>query len=635
MKKVILFVMAAVLSVAINAQTVFTEDFSGTTFTNGIGPVPANWTVYTDNLVNSDNYDGFSQGWDIYNFSDIGPMAVSVSWTEPQGNPCDRWLISPAIGINQPGLYLKFTAVGYDDSFPEVLNVKISTTGVEKTDFTTTALSLPAVPVGMNEYLVDLSAYENDSIHVAFVNNGDGYYLILGQISVLVPPQNEIVLNKVDVPAYAQQNTNFNVKGTVTNKGTAALTSFNVTYNIDGGTDVATYTVSGINVPYNGTYEFTHNVPASIANVGTSTINVTVSKPNTEDDEISNNSGSASVMVYDNGVQRTVLLEQFTTANCGYCPQAHDYLKPLVEARAANVIWMTHHAGFYTDDLTIPENQEMLAFYNDGGSTYAPAAMLDRTYFPESGEPGPVMSAYIEAAMFDAEISKPSFISVDITNVSFNSQTRQLEVTVSGTVASNVMAGFNSPRVSLYLKEDNLKINTAQSGSNLGRNYIHNNAMRASISDVWGDANVITNTTAGSTYSKTYTYTVPATIKATDLSLVAFVTEYNTDVNSRSVLNAKAVKLTDVASFDPTGIADVENVEMSMYPNPANDYVMISSSSVIKEVAVINALGQKVATYTTNAENVRLDTQDLAKGVYMISILTNEGSAVKKLTVVK
>jgi hypothetical protein len=261
--------------------------------------------------------------------------------------------------------------------------------------------------------------------------------------------------------------------------------------------------------------------------------------------------------------------------------------------------------------------------------------MLDRTYFPESGEPGPVMSAYIEAAMFDAEISKPSFISVDITNVSFNSQTRQLEVTVSGTVASNVMAGFNSPRVSLYLKEDNLKINTAQSGSNLGKNYIHNNAMRASISDVWGDANVITNTTAGSTYSKTYTYTVPATIKATDLSLVAFVTEYNTDVNSRSVLNAKAVKLTDVASFDPTGIADVENVEMSMYPNPANDYVMISSSSVIKEVAVINALGQKVATYTTDAENVRLDTQDLAKGVYMISILTNEGSAVKKLTVVK
>ena len=221
-------------------------------------------------------------------------------------------------------------------------------------------------------------------------------------------------------------------------------------------------------------------------------------------------------------------------------------------------------------------------------------------------------------------------MAINISAITYDTLTRALSVTVSGEVVAD-MSAYNSPRVSLYIKEDGIKM--SQSGASA--NYIHNNAMRDAITDVWGDADVITSTTIGSTFSKTYNYTIPGVWKPRNLELVAFVTEYNTDVNSRSVLNAKAVKLTDVASFDPTGIADVENVEMSMYPNPANDYVMISSSSVIKEVAVINALGQKVATYTTDAENVRLDTQDLAKGVYMISILTNEGSAVKKLTVVK
>ena len=62
---------------------------------------------------------------------------------------------------------------------------------------------------------------------------------------------------------------------------------------------------------------------------------------------------------------------------------------------------------------------------------------------------------------------------------------------------------------------------------------------------------------------------------------------------------------------------------------------MVSSNYVINEIAVINALGQTVATYSGNAENVQINTQDLAKGVYMISIKTAEGSAVKKLTVVK
>ena len=339
---------------------------------------------------------------------------------------------------------------------------------------------------------------------------------------------------------------------------------------------------------------------------------------------------SSTISIYDNATQRKVFFEQFTTAKCPNCPPAHEYLAEMLNGKD-NVIWMSHHAGYFTDNLTIPENEEMLVFYNDGGGTYAPAAMIDRTHFPETGEPGPVMSAYVEEAFLDNQISVPSFVTVEITDVTFNSQTRELSATVSGTVVSDISA-YNSPRVSLYVKEDNIKMN--QSGASA--NYIHNNSMRDAISNVWGDENVITSSTTGSTFSKTYTYTVPATMKAQDLYLVAFVTEYNNNVNARSVLNATQAKLSEVAPFDPNSInTAVADVALSMYPNPATDYVMVSSNYVINEIAVINALGQTVATYSGNAENVQINTQDLAKGVYMISIKTAEGSAVKKLTVVK
>ena len=633
MKKTLLFVMAAMISVAINAQTIFSEGFDNvvTDPETYMGAIPEGWTTYGDDLVNY--YQGFSQSWDVYSFSDIGKVAISISWTEPQGNYCDRWLITPAIVVPDSGYCLNFKTVGYDPNFPEVLEVKASTAGVAKEDFTASLLSIPSVPSGFSEYMVNMDSYVGDTVYVAFINKGDGYYLMLDDIKVLVPVQNEIVLDELNIPGYVRVNTDFSVKGTIINKGIAPLTSFDVTYSIDGGENVATYTVTGLNIAYNGTYEFTHDVPANIAATGGHEIEVTVSNPNGVVDGTSDNVLSSTMLIYDNATQRKVFFEQFTTAKCPNCPPAHEYLEPIVAAYAENVVWMSHHAGYYTDALTIDESEEMCVMFNDGGATFAPAAMLDRTQYP--GNPGPAMSVgEVTAQSLQAAIEKPSFVTVDITNVTFNSETRELSATVSGTAVTDISA-YNDPRVGFYIKEDNVKINQAQSGSNLGKNYVHNHSIRASVSDVWGDAGVITNTATDGTFTKTYTYTVPETVKATDLFMIAFVAEYNADVNARTILNTNEVKLTDVVEIDPTSIEEASDVAFAIYPNPATDYAMISSNATIKEVAIINTLGQVVATFTANAENVQINTQDLAKGVYMVSITTAEGSAVKKLTVVK
>ncbi len=627
MKKTLLFVMAAIISVAVNAQTIFSENFDGVAVSNRIGAIPEGWTTYGDNLTNY--YQGFSQSWDVYQFDDLGKVGISLSYTG-EGTAVNRWLITPAIAIADSGYCLTFEIFGIDNSYPEAFEIKISTTGVEKTDFTTSVLNVPVVPAGENNYLVNLDAFVGQSIHIAFVNKGaNAYYLVLDNISVGIPIENEIALMSAKIPTYAKYNTDFSVKGVVKNLGVVALTSFDVTYNIDGGENVDTFTVSNINVAYSGTYEFTHNVPANIATTGNHTINVTVLNPNGVADDATNNNGNGNVIIYENGTQRTVLFEQFTTGKCPNCPPAHEYLAEVIEPREDNVVWLAHHAGYYTDNLTVPENEELLVFYNSNG-TYAPAAMVDRTYFPESGEPGPVMSAYVEETFLDNQISVPSFVTVNISAITYDTVTRALSVTVSGEVVSDI-SGYNSPRVSLYIKEDGIKM--SQSGASA--NYIHNNAMRDALSDVWGDADVITSTTVGSTFSKTYNYTIPGTWKPKNLELVAFVTEYNTNVNQRSVLNATEVRLADSVQVNTVGIVEASDVELVVYPNPATDYAMISSNAVITEVAIINTLGQTIATIPANAENVQINTQDLAQGIYMISITTAEGKAVKKLTVTK
>ena len=634
MKKTLLFVMAAMISVAINAQTIFSEDFNSVPVNSqtGLGAVPEGWTTYADDLINTSELPGFSQSWDVAQFSRTDNKVISVSYTEPEGNACDRWLITPKILVPDSGYYLNFKSIGYTDQWPETMEVKVSVAGVEKENFTDTLFARANVYAEEKEYMLNLDKFVGDSINIAFINRGDGIYLILDDIKVFVAPKNEITLTGLDIPRIVEQGNTFSVKGTIVNKGVAPLTSFDVTYSIDGAENVATYTVTGLNIAYGQTTNFTHDLPVSIATLGGHEIEVIVSNPSGVLDTESDNTMAKVITIYNATTPRKVFFEQFTTARCPNCPPAHEYLEQFVP-NFENVIWMSHHAGYYTDLLTIDESEEMCDMFNDGGSTFAPAAMLDRTQYP--GNPGPAMSVgEVTPQSLQAASEVPAFVTVDITNVTFDSETRELSATVSGTVVSDI-SGYNDPRVGFYIKEDNVKINQAQSGSNLGKNYVHNHSIRASVSDVWGDAGIITNTAAEGTFTKTYTYTVPETVKETDLYMIAFVAEYNADVNYRTILNANEVKLTDVVEIDPTSIEEASDVAFAIYPNPATDYAMISSNATIKEVAIINTLGQVVATFTANAENVQINTQDLAKGVYMVSITTAEGSAVKKLTVVK
>jgi len=85
-----------------------------------------------------------------------------------------------------------------------------------------------------------------------------------------------------------------------------------------------------------------------------------------------------------------------------------------------------------------------------------------------------------------------------------------------------------------------------------------------------------------------------------------------------------------------TGIGDGDGSNsgsFSLYPNPADDHVYITTSEELKRVTVYNALGQLVVDEITTGKQYELTTAGYTIGVYMVRVETTEGVTTRTLTI--
>lgn len=632
MKKILLFVAAALtFGMAAHAQTAFSEDFSSCSN----GTVPTDWTTYEDALTNYSSYSSFPNTWTAYE-----QMMVCITWTE-ETTPVDRWLVTPQITVptQNPMLLFDIIGVNYGPGSPyaESLKVMVSTTDNQKSSFSVLN-DLGELAAGDNTYSVDLSNYAGQSVYLAFAcYTTDGMYIFLDNVEVATVPANSISAVSAVAPSYTAQNSTVDVSLTVRNQGSAALTSFDVTYTVNGGNE-QTVNVTGINVASFANHTYT--LPVQLTTLGANTINITVSNPNSETDpDNSDNSTSCTTNVYDPSTttQRTVVMEHFTTARCPQCPGGHQRIEAAVQGQEDRVVWIAHHVGYYTDNMTINESNQMLSFYNNGGSTFAPAWMLDRNYDnvdDKTQYPGPAFFPDNNAReVLTNAINQPAFATVSISNMTYDPQSRQLSVTVSGEFLQSI--SFDSPRLSLYIMQDGIM--ASQSGAN--GLYEHNHVIRACISDVWGDTDPFesTNPAAGDTYTKTYTYTLPTSFTANHCWLGAFVSNYSSNVMNCAILNGAKTGYLMEGDDPTTGIADVESsINVTTYPNPATEMVYVTVEGRINSYTMVDALGRQVmADENTNADILELNVSALPQGLYMITVTTDRGMATQRVNIVR
>ena len=329
-------------------------------------------------------------------------------------------------------------------------------------------------------------------------------------------------------------------------------------------------------------------------------------------------------------VQRRSVLEEFSTALCQYCPEGYQIIKKAVDSHPGT-IWLVHHAGFMTDDITITASEQLTFLY--AANAFAPAYMVDRTipqvtYNDYSPVWGVDDSARV-AGHLDEMAAKPCFTTVDIGEVAYDVATR----TVSATVSGRVYEAFDTAitRLSLFLVEDSIVMPQASTTGTIS-NYLHMHAVRGCATDPTGTPLAFA---PDGSYSFPVRYTLPPAAVASHCRLVALVHYYKaTNLTKNIVLNAAATE--GYLCSHTAGIAAgaEQTVEMTVSPNPATDHATIVADSPIRSIAVTDIRGRRRVCATAQGESAyTLDTRGWPSGVYILRLTTDAGPATRKLMV--
>lgn len=228
---------------------------------------------------------------------------------------------------------------------------------------------------------------------------------------------------------------------------------------------------------------------------------------------------------YDTALNRTVLIEEFTTEQCGNCPRAINTLAQCKEEFGDRIAIVAHHAGYYTDFLTTDDDKALTWFYNpEPNGTFAPAGMLDRT--PQDGS----IKGYTSAAdavtasigyyetykqVVEKALAVPAFVTIDAT-YSYDADTRTYAVDVAAEKSELLDLICPEPQLSLYVVEDSI-LHQHQAG--ISGTFYHNHAYRQSITSLWGDA----ATFNGNALNAHYEYVLPQDYDANHVEIVAFI----------------------------------------------------------------------------------------------------------------
>jgi hypothetical protein len=82
-----------------------------------------------------------------------------------------------------------------------------------------------------------------------------------------------------------------------------------------------------------------------------------------------------------------------------------------------------------------------------------------------------------------------------------------------------------------------------------------------------------------------------------------------------------------------TGIEQVQIEELSIYPNPATDEVNITVTSTLKQVRIINNLGQAVYEQPGYDQTMKINTNNMQRGIYFVEIYTEDSKFIEKLVI--
>ncbi len=454
-------------------------------------------------------------------------------------------------------------------------------------------------------------------------------------------PNDEINLVSLDLPKFIQKNSSVSIKGKISNYGGADLTSFKLSYSINGGT-VKTMQLSGLNIAKNGgTYDFTHNAPYTPLAAEIANIKVWTWFPNAGVDPNNNNDTLSGVItVLDKMVPRRSIHEVFTSSTCPPCKPGNEQLDAVLNQRVGKFAVLKYQYYFpgNGDPYFTTEGYNRGTYY--GGVNSVPNLRVD-------GQWNDNPNGY-STTIFDQFQSLPSVIDMSAT-LKVTGQKADVEVTV--TPVANMPTANYKLMVALVEKQtiQNIKTNGES---------VFNFVMKKMLPNETGT--VFTFPAKDVAKKVPMSFTFPGTFRlpasarpnsgaaptgtnyggidiATehnveefyDMQVVAFIQNTDTKEVLQSTWTAQ-----DWAMGNNETSANTNSFEM--YPNPTNGMIDIKLNKLSEgSIRVIDINGKEFYNSKITQAESQINLEFLASGMYFVEVVNNGQASVKKLNIVK
>ena len=260
----------------------------------------------------------------------------------------------------------------------------------------------------------------------------------------------------------------------------------------------------------------------------------------------------ASAQEVPSSFPRKYLIEHFTGDQCGYCPYGMYSIVEYTQQTSTPCIWVSHHYGYNQDEYTISESSKIASTCGVSG---APNMAINRTKVMGTAiafHPGYL----VEDGMAETIANKCATTAEAsvVINHTYNAETRELNVTVSGQVANTTTTEY---LLTVLIKENGLIGKQADyywSWKTSGyKEFMHPCVVRDVLNaSPYGDTVKVEN----QAYSKTLTYTIPEKWVAENCNVVAYITP----LAKKPIINAEETPVvagtTGGAEYQPFGITE-------------------------------------------------------------------------------
>ena len=643
--------------------------------------MPSGWGVY----------GGGTNSWTVQNTNRAGgmPWEMEFFW-EPQFEGTSYLSMGSFDLSNIPSFVISFKH--YYENYSNESTIGIATSsdgGATWNSGWSKTFSVTAQYV-QNE-LITTSDVGKDNVMIALYFEGNSYdinYWSFDDFLIYSQEQNDINVNTFDISANLGVGQS-EVKFTAKNLGTNAIESFEASYQVEDG-ETVTQTFE-TNLASYESEQFTFDTKATLF-PGKYTISLNINKVNNGDDQdMSNNAATKDVTVGYGIAERIPMIEHFSSSTCYPCVFVNTAMEELTAANPGKYTYTKYPMNgpgtgdpYYTAECgtrrTYYNVNSVPTIFLDGGTSEAPVTQLaldrrlnENSFVNIQGAfqvEGSTITVAADFMAYNDIYNAKAYVAVNekttTGNTGSNGETEFHHIMIkmlssAQGQAMSINAGeiqhveytldlsgthvedMNDLEVAIWLQNQSTK---EIYNSKFAMEYTEHLYAVEDLSAVIGDNAVDFciawhkpekgNPTGYNIYldgELLFENFDETNISTDEGEILNYLKDGNKHIVEVVAVyeNGTSVGSAVLVVFDGTNVSEMAESNISIYPNPAKDFVKISGDDRINSVKVYNCLGMMVEEIEVNANEAEINISEYNTGIYFFNVMTENGNVIKKV----